>query len=124
MRYIKVVLFIAAAFSLAFLINSIPEMVTQAQDQKKVQTELTQEHADKIIAALREKGVSKPCPRCGHQKFGVSKGGYSSISLSLEIGQAQFGGNTIFAVVTYCERCGYIAQHSALILGLAPDQKK
>lgn len=79
---------------------------------------MTPDRQDKAIAALRTKGVNRPCPRCGAPKFSVV--GETSISLQENPSVFSVGGPSIPTVLVACDNCGYITQHAQVSLGLVP----
>lgn len=77
-----------------------------------------------IAKALTERGATLPCPRCGNTSFSIVDG-YFNQSLQSEIsGALTIGGPTIPAVVTACNRCGFLASHALGVLGLLPPKKE
>jgi ribosomal protein S27AE len=77
---------------------------------------MTRVKRKEIIARLREKGADKPCPRCGHLSFSVIDGFFNQ-TIQENFSGFVIGGQSIPAVVTACNNCGYIAQHSLGVLG-------
>ena len=74
---------------------------------------------EQVIIALKEKGATQPCPRCNNLEFEILR--ETKIELSTQ--PAVFGlpapRLTVPVLLISCKRCGYIAQHSQGILGLA-----
>jgi predicted nucleic-acid-binding Zn-ribbon protein len=69
-----------------------------------------------IVAALAAKGVSKECPRCHTQNWGVQ-------DLDLVVSNPDSKGFSILptviqSIVLVCSNCGYLAFHSRKNLGL------
>ena len=79
---------------------------------------MTPERQEKAIAALRTKGVNRPCPRCGAPKFSVV--GETNIPLQENPSVFSIGGPSIPTVLVACDNCGYITQHAQVSLGLVP----
>lgn len=74
-----------------------------------------------IIKALTEKGVNKPCPRCGNAQFEVV--GESIVTLQETPGTFAIGGPGIPVALVACNRCGYLTQHALGPLGLLGGKK-
>jgi ribosomal protein S27AE len=70
-----------------------------------------------ILDALTERGVNRPCPRCGNEEFIVERG-LISHSLQISVEEATLGGLGIPVAVTSCVRCGFLAEHALGALGL------
>lgn len=77
---------------------------------------MEQKRLDEVIYALTERGVTLPCPRCGHGKFSVV--GETLIPLQSDPNVFAIGGPSVPAVIVACDKCGYIAQHATAPLGL------
>lgn len=73
---------------------------------------------DELVIALTAKGVNRPCPRCGNNKFSVV--GETSITIQEDPNVFAIGGPGIPTVIVACDSCGYITQHATMIL--APDK--
>ena len=65
-----------------------------------------------IITALEHVGATQPCERCGYPTLEVC--GESGIHL-LPLKQCA----VLPTVVLACQRCGFIVEHAAMVLGLA-----
>lgn len=86
---------------------------------------LTEEQAQKIIAALAERGVDNyNCARCGSAKFNLAPG-ITHLRLQDPGGPAGLllGGPTIPSAVVICERCGLVFMHALGTLGLTDGGK-
>jgi predicted RNA-binding Zn-ribbon protein involved in translation (DUF1610 family) len=72
---------------------------------------------EQVIIALKEKGATHACPRCGNLEFEVI--GEAGIPLSPPRGSF-WGGPTpeIPVILVSCNNCGYIAQHATRLLEL------
>lgn len=77
---------------------------------------MDEERNKQIAAALTKKGVNLPCPRCGNDSFSVA--GESRITIQEDPNTFQIGGKSIPVVLIACSRCGYVAQHAQIPLGL------
>jgi hypothetical protein len=76
------------------------------------------ERSERIIRALSDKGVNKPCPRCGHLHFGVVA--ETLIPINSEPGVIHLHGPSVPTVIVACNNCGFVTQHALGALGLAP----
>jgi len=83
--------------------------------------ELTQEEKDKIVQALKDKGATRACPRCGEPNFTLIDG-YFSHFLQRQLGGMTIGGPSIPTAVVACSRCGWLAEHALGGLGLLPGE--
>ena len=72
---------------------------------------MTPARQDTIIAALERVGATQPCERCGHPTLEVC--GESGLPLLSSQRNA-----SIPTVVLACQRCGFIVEHAAMVLGL------
>ena len=74
---------------------------------------------EQVIIALKEKGATQPCPRCNNLEFEIL--GETKIDLYTQsfIPGLPAGRSRVPVLLISCKRCGYIAQHSQGILGLA-----
>jgi len=70
----------------------------------------------KVIAALMERGVDQPCPRCGGRAFEV----LDTTNIGIEQGKRGFyqTEQILPVAITACKKCGFIALHSMGALGL------
>jgi hypothetical protein len=82
---------------------------------------MDQKRLDDIVNALTEKGVNRPCSRCGNPRFSVV--GETLISLQDDPSVFSIGGPSVPAVVVACDKCGYITQHAIAPLGLMRSAK-
>ena len=79
-----------------------------------------------IIAALNQKKVSQPCPRCASKNFSVV--GESEISVIqpplppkglIDLAKSSTPTKTTMpTIIITCDNCGFIAQHARAALGL------
>jgi predicted RNA-binding Zn-ribbon protein involved in translation (DUF1610 family) len=84
--------------------------------------EFNEELKEKIIVALRDRGAKLRCPRCGGVEFGVVDGFHMTV-LSRESDDIAIEGRTLVNAVVICTKCGYIAEHSMVGLGLVPPSE-
>lgn len=73
-----------------------------------------------IAEALSERGVTLPCPRCGDDTWTILDA-YISHSLTRDAGQFVIGGPVLPTVGVMCGKCGFLAEHAAVALGLIPS---
>jgi ribosomal protein L37E len=78
---------------------------------------LTARQREAIAAALNERGVSRPCPRCGNATFQVETG-IIAHPVQSDLQTLTIGGVSIPVAVTSCRRCGFISEHALGQLGL------
>lgn len=90
---------------------------------EKIQLNLPTELSNKIISALNDRNVNKPCPRCGCEKFYLLDGFIVHIVQS-SISNPKLYGNAVVCVATTCIDCGYFAEHSLRSLGLLDEAKE
>jgi predicted RNA-binding Zn-ribbon protein involved in translation (DUF1610 family) len=69
---------------------------------------------NEIVSALKEHGVTLPCPRCGKEQFSI--GGESDVPITKLPGVIFTSGYTIPVVFVICDDCGFIAQHAKKVL--------
>jgi len=73
--------------------------------------------AETINVKFKEKGVTLPCPRCGHQKFNFV--GETILSLSPSSLQNLLFESQIPIIIIGCANCGFLIQHAKAPLGLS-----
>ena len=83
---------------------------------------LTKEQSESIIKVLKERGASKPCPRCGGTSFSLMDG-YSTQPVQATQTGVVLGGQILPFVTVICNKCGYMSQHALGVLGLMEPQK-
>jgi len=73
---------------------------------------------EEIIRVLQAKGVDKPCPRCGNEKF--ERVGETAIQLSEKPNLHMFStlGPIVPAILIACNNCGYLTHHTQGPLGI------
>ncbi len=74
---------------------------------------------EQIITALAAHGVKQSCPRCDSTTWALVDG-FLHHTISDRAGSVVLGGPTIPTVAVICKNCGFISQHSAVILGIEP----
>jgi hypothetical protein len=78
---------------------------------------------EKIAQALTTRGATKPCHRCGNDKFVVIDG-YAIYSLQDNLdGGLVFGDAAVPVALVACEKCGALTPHAVGALGLLPPAK-
>lgn len=86
---------------------------------------MTREQSAEVIRALANRGVTRPCPRCGNAHFTLLEGFFNqpvSGDLTAPSGVLAYAqGPTVPSVVTACTNCGFVSQHALGVLGLFPD---
>ena len=85
--------------------------------------ELSQTQRAAIVKALEERGVNKPCPRCGNSTFSLV-GGYFNHFIQTQLGGVSIGGPSIPTAVVVCSKCGWLAEHALGVLNLLPDERR
>jgi len=83
---------------------------------------LTPMQKEEINERLKERGVKLPCPRCGYKNFTLLDG-YFLQSIQTQLEGISIGGPSFPSIVTVCNNCGYVSQHSLGILGLIPKRE-
>lgn len=79
---------------------------------------MDQQELDEAVATLKEKGVTKPCPRCSLSNFSII--GESEITVVKQsqpglLGLAAIANTvqiTMPIVIIACDNCGYVFQHA------------
>jgi uncharacterized Zn finger protein len=81
------------------------------------------ERQEEIIRVLQAKGVDKPCPRCGNEKFELI--GETGIQLSENPNPLMFSimGPIVPVILISCTHCGFLTQHAQGPLGLVRQSK-
>jgi hypothetical protein len=81
----------------------------------------TQEFREDIVKRIGEKGVNRPCPRCGADKFTLVDG----FAVFGRVDELQDEGvrNLVPSVCVACNRCGYLTFHALGPLGLLPTDQ-
>lgn len=82
--------------------------------------QMTSDQANEIIQALKQRGATRPCPRCGNAHFTLLEGFFNQpLSGDPAMPSGLSSGPTVPSVVTACGRCGFLSQHALGVLGLA-----
>jgi hypothetical protein len=77
----------------------------------------------KVSDLLQQKGVNRPCHRCGSLSFSVIEG-YSYFPIHTELsGDLVLGGPSVPVVLVACTNCGAITPHAIGALGLLPSEE-
>lgn len=84
---------------------------------------LSKKAKEEIIAALKERGATRPCPRCGNDQFTLIDG-YVNQVLQKELKRIVISGESVPSVVVACNRCGFMSQHAIGVLGVLPKEEK
>jgi uncharacterized Zn finger protein len=84
---------------------------------------MDKERQEEIIRVLQAKGVDKPCPRCGNEKFELI--GETGIPLNERPNPLMFStmGAVLPVVLIACSHCGYLTHHAQGLLGLVRQSK-
>jgi hypothetical protein len=82
--------------------------------------EWTQEFRENIVKRVGEKGVNRPCPRCGADKFTLVDG-FAVFGMVDDLADEGVR-NLVPSVCIACNRCGYLTFHALGPLGLLPDK--
>lgn len=79
---------------------------------------MDKERQEEVIKLLTAKGVTKPCPRCGNEKFELIGG--TGVQLQENINSRFFSttGRIVPVVLVSCSHCRYLTQHAQGPLGL------
>ena len=84
---------------------------------------LPEEFFQKVIDKMEKRGANLPCPRCGGESCYIERGIVLHI---LQNSAERFltYGSGVICVLSVCERCGYISEHSLEALGLIEEAKR
>lgn len=77
---------------------------------------LTDEQKGKILKALSDRGVTRPCARCGNPQFSL----IDTLS-AIPLGDGKsiiIGGQVVPSAVVACTKCGAVSFHALGVLGL------
>lgn len=86
---------------------------------------LSEEQAEKILAALDNKGVNKTCPMCGNEEFTLIDGfTYHRLNQDPISGDLKIGGPFIPTIGVICTNCGFLSEHAIGTLGLLEELKE
>lgn len=84
-------------------------------------TQLNEHQVGLILSALTERGVKQPCPRCGNEKFTLHPH-LHVMPLQKNVLNLTLGGPALPAAITFCNQCGWVAEHALGVLGLLNDE--
>lgn len=76
----------------------------------------TQEDRNDIVKRLHDRGVNRPCPRCGSEQFSLLDG-YAVFGLVDRLDDEGVR-HLAPSVCVACSRCGYLTFHAMGALGL------
>ena len=76
----------------------------------------TTEERDDIVNRLQQKGVSRPCPRCGSDQFNLVDG-FAVFGLVDRL-EDEGVRHLMPSVCVACSRCGFLTFHALGALGL------
>lgn len=76
-----------------------------------------------VTEALHERGVNRPCERCGKSNFTLLEE-YGQINLQQDLSSVTLGGPSVPAAIIICTNCGNITLHALGALGLLPEEKE
>lgn len=79
---------------------------------------MIEERKLKIAEALKEKGVTLPCPRCSGLNFEVVD--QTVLSINDNLNMISLGGQSVPAALVACSNCGFITFHALGLLNLIP----
>lgn len=71
-----------------------------------------------IILTLASRGVKGECPRCDQTGQWNGSNDYFTIPMGSDPYHPQTGPGIVPVVILACDNCGFIAMHSAAVLGL------
>lgn len=74
-----------------------------------------------IVKRLQERGVNRPCGRCGGDKFTLVDG-YAVFGLVMEL-ESEHVERLLPSACIACGRCGYLTFHTLAPLGLLPENQ-
>jgi ribosomal protein S27AE len=81
----------------------------------------SEEYRKRIVDKLQERGVNRPCGRCGHDKFTLIDG-FAVFGLVMKL-ESEHVERLLPSACVACSKCGYVTFHTLAPLGLlAPDQ--
>jgi ribosomal protein S27AE len=92
-----------------------------AMNEPAPAAQLPQEFLDLLAKAFEDRGVNKPCPRCGHPYFSIYNSGVLNHVLQTYVDELNITGAGYPTVITFCNNCGFVSQHALVALGLLDD---
>src|SRR3990167_4902192 len=78
----------------------------------------SEEERRRIVSTLEKKGVCSCCPMCGNKSFVLSEGYFVNTIQPDMAGCIRLEGPSIPTIAIICKQCGFVSQHSAMLLGL------
>ena len=84
----------------------------------------SEEERTRIVKILEEKGVRSCCPMCGNKSFVLSEGYLTNTIQPDFTGGIRLDGPGIPTIAIICKKCGFMSQHSAVLLGINPSCKQ
>ena len=82
---------------------------------------MNQQEKEKIAAALMQRGVKAPCPRCNSYNFEIV--GLTTLFINEDQNFLKIGGPGISTVIVACSNCGFITLHALNVLGIINNGK-
>jgi ribosomal protein L37E len=79
------------------------------------------EHRNGIVKRIQERGVNRPCQRCGSESFSLIDG-YAVFGLVDDL-QDEGIRHLMPSVCVACSRCGFLTFHALGALGLLPKDQ-
>ena len=75
--------------------------------------------SERIIELLGERGASKPCPRCGTERFEVVA--ETSVLMPGGVPHSPPEDRFVPVVMIACKNCGWLSQHALVAIGMMPE---
>ena len=84
---------------------------------------MDKERQEEVIRVLQAKGVDKPCPRCGNEKFELI--GETGIQMQEHPNPLMWSimGPVLPVILLACSHCGFLTPHAQGPLGLARQSR-
>lgn len=80
---------------------------------------MNDEDRQKVLKALKKKGVYQPCSRCSSSHFELVGPSFMPITPQWEDTPTR-GGKVIRVVIIWCSNCGLVTSHALEVLDLEP----
>lgn len=81
----------------------------------------TEQFRADIVKRLQDRGVNRPCGRCGHDKFTLVDG-YAVFGLVMQL-ESENVERLLPSVCVACSKCGFVTFHTLAPLGLLPEDQ-
>lgn len=81
---------------------------------------IDKERSKLIVEALKKRGATKPCPRCGHLNFGVV--GETSIPILSDPSVLVVEDSVVPTAIVACNNCGFVTQHALGALDIPVEE--